>query len=184
MIGSLPANASFASDSLISAALGPVGTSSVPKVRPRRIGMRSVSKYVGLTIVVSICTGASGWLNRPSAVRRYSGLTVTMSNGARELVATAWTPGTACTPVITSSMSRRFLSGGNRVMFGALTTSTLVASKPGSTRCRFTNVRTSNPAPTSTTNEMAICTATSARCARRSMRPLVERWPPLLTGGA
>ena len=64
-------------------------------------------------------------------------------------------------------------------MFGALTTSTLVASKPGSTCCRLTNVRTSNPAPTSTTNEMAICTATSARCARRSMRPLVERWPPL-----
>jgi hypothetical protein len=25
---------------------------------------------------------------------------------------------------------------------------------------------------------MAICTATSARWARRSMRPLVERWPP------
>jgi len=64
------------------------------------------------------------------------------------------------------------------LMLGDRSAITREGSKPASTCWRLTNVRTSNPAPTRTTNDTATCATTSARCACRCVRPAVVR-PPL-----
>jgi hypothetical protein len=81
-------------------------------------------------------------------------LALTTSNGARFVVATAWTPGIARTlPMI--SLEHRPGGSAACASLGARTISTPFWPNPASTRCRLMNVRTSRPAPTRTMKDTA-----------------------------